>query len=230
METLDNIEVFIDPGEVMRYQGYQGDLGKLPPAIAETLKTALEEGQRLARPRAIYDLLAVREVAEGSLVLDSGLVLTGESIGRAWRSALYLGVAICTIGPALEGKVSGLFGEGDYALSLMLDSVGTEAVENAASRVQDVICEKASSLDMQVGIRLSPGERWDLGQQRAIFSLLPAERIGVRLTSHCMMIPQKSISFCVGAGREIRTETKAHNCQRCSLKSCRYRRVDAAPV
>ena len=230
METLDNIEVFIDPGEVMRYQGYQGDLGKLPPAIAETLKTVLEEGLRLAQPRAIYDLLAVGEVAEGSLVLDSGLVLIGENIARAWKGSLYLGVAICTIGPALEEKVSSLFSEGDYVTSLMLDSVGTVAVENVASQVQDVICEKASNLDMQVGIRLSPGERWDLGQQRAIFSLLPAERIGVRLTSHCMMIPQKSLSFCVGIGRELPLETKAHNCQRCSLKSCRYRRVDAAPV
>ena len=79
---------------------------------------------------------------------------------------------------------------------------------------------------MKVAPGLSPGYReWPLTDQRLIFSIMPAETIGVRLNDHCMMIPKKSVSFCAGLGVSEALE-QFNRCNHCGVSKCPYRRVD----
>lgn len=92
-------------------------------------------------------------------------------------------------------------------------------------QVNQFICQKALDSGMNVGLRLSPGYgKWLLTDQRIIFGLLPGENIGVYLTDRCMMIPQKSVSFCTGLG--IQESLRDLNpCRYCGMPNCQYRKV-----
>jgi len=71
-------------------------------------------------------------------------------------------------------------------------------------------------LDLMSGLPLA--EQW------ALFQLVPAEQIRVRLTSSAMVISHKSISMVIGVGQDMPTWTQAEACERCNLKeTCRYR-------
>jgi hypothetical protein len=107
----------------------------------------------------------------------------------------------------------------------MLDSVGSVAVESVADKVNYLLCEHARARNMNTGPRLSPGYgKWRLREQKVIFSLLPGERIGIRLNEQCMMRPVKSLSFCLGIGRALPPREKINPCRYCGMKDCPYHR------
>ena len=226
---IADFQIEITESEVLRRLGYkkkEGLQGKLKEALLE----AIDLGNRLAKPRALYAWFKIKEADAQGLLLEEGSRL---NIGRAmklWKGAEYLAVALCTIGGDLENHASELFSKGEPVLASMLDSVGSVAVDSLEAGVGQLICQQAHEPGMRVGPRLSPGSKdWFLGEQRVLFRLLPAARIGVSLTGHCMMMPRKSLSFCSGAGREVvwkglDSDKVTNPCQLCGMVNCPYRR------
>ena len=123
-----------------------------------------------------------------------------------------------------------LLKEGKYTEALTLDSAGSVAVDSVADQVNYFICHKALDSGMKTGPRLSPGYgRWPLTDQRLIFGLLPGERIEVYLNDRCMMVPQKSVSFCIGLGLQENLRginRKINPCRYCGMPNCLYRRAE----
>ena len=223
MELLRRIEVRIREGEVLRLVGHKGErpIGDIEDILAQEI----EEGYRLVEPKAIYTQVRVKEGNGGSLVLEAGTRLNIGNGISLWEGADCLGVALCTIGSALENRASELFAQGEYPAALLLDSVGSVAVESVADYVNFLICQEADRLATKAGPRLSPGYgKWELADQRVLFSLLPGEKIGVGLNEDCMMVPRKSISFCVGMGKGLGGERVINPCRYCGVEGCKYRR------
>ncbi|MFC1847269.1 vitamin B12 dependent-methionine synthase activation domain-containing protein [Chloroflexota bacterium] len=224
MNLLEDFKIVISEREVLRYQGYKKPL-PLRDDVAEILIKSIEAGYKLIRPKAVYTQLSVIGIDDGVIRLDNDSILNLGSSIEYFRKSSHIGIAICTSGPALEERVSELLSCGEFAEALMLDSVGSVAVECVADLVNNSICQTANRLNMKVGARFSPGYgRWNLRDQEALFHLCDAERIGVSLNSQFMMIPRKSVSFCVGIGRELVTGSRVNTCRRCNMKECQYRK------
>lgn len=224
MEFLSDLQVDISEPEVLRYLGYQRRAAQPQAEVKEILEVALERGYQLAQPKAVYTWVKVEEMNEGWLTLEGGLRLSIGSGLSSWKGAEYLAVALCTIGSELENEVSELFAQGDFTLALVLDSVGSVAIESVADHVNYLICQRADLLGVREGPRLSPGYgQWELPDQRVLFTILPGEKIGVQLNEHCIMIPQKSISFAAGVGKDMDSDRGLNPCQRCGLEGCQYR-------
>ncbi|TFG90848.1 MAG: hypothetical protein E4G71_04690, partial [Candidatus Atribacteria bacterium] len=49
---------------------------------------------------------------------------------------------------------------------------------------------------------------WEVSQQDTIFRSIPADNIDVRLTKSYMMLPQKSLSWVIGVGKEVITPSE----------------------
>lgn len=188
---------------------------------------ALAEGRRLMAPRAAVRWAPVRRQV-GDTIEAEALTLTIPEIGRHWGRIEHVGVAICTIGSPLERRVSELWERRELPLAVMLDSVGSGAVESLAEYVNDQLCQDGVPRGLRVTNRVSPGYgAWDVSDQRRLFAFCPADRIGVTLNSACFMSPTKSISFVVGAGPEARVDHYFSQCARCWMAACAYRRVPA---
>ena len=119
--------------------------------------------------------------------------------------------------------VAELLADGDPVRALALDGAGTGAGEQIAQMVHERVCDEASERGWRTGMRASPGqEGWAIEQQRQLFSLVPAERVGVRLTESCLMIPRKSVSFAIGLGPQMQADETP--CDYCSKrKRCFWR-------
>ena len=93
-----------------------------------------------------------------------------------------------------------LFSDGEFTAALMLDSVGAVAVKSLADLVNYSIC------------------------QEVLFRLCDAERINVIPTAQYMMVPRKSVSLCIGIGRESVGDARVNSCHRCNMVGCQYRK------
>jgi len=195
--------------------------------VLALLDAALAEGRRLMAPQAVVRWAAVRR-QEGDTLEADELALTVPGLARSWGRITRVAAVVCTIGPALEARVAELWAARELPLAVMLDSVGSGAVESLAEYVNDLLCQEGLALGLRVTNRVSPGYgAWDVADQRRLFAFCPGAPIGVTLNEACFMTPEKSLTFIVGAGPEARVDHYFSQCARCWMRDCAYRRVPA---
>ena len=178
-------------------------------------------------PRAVVRWVAVTRGAADSLEAG-GVTLTIPKIGESWGEVEWIVACVCTIDGALERRVAELWEARELPLAMMLDSVGSGAVESLAEYVNDVLCQEGLRRGVKVTNRISPGYGgWDVAQQTALFRLCAGDAIGVTLNEARFMTPVKSISLLAGAGGTARLDHYFSQCARCWMRDCAYRRVPA---
>jgi hypothetical protein len=226
--VLDRLPLAIDRDEVLRFQGYQKGAAPSAPVV-DLFEEALALGERLMAPRLVYRAARVTETAT-DLLAAGGERLHIPQIGRLWGPVEAVGAGICTVGEAIEERVRVLFEAREFPLAVMLDSVGSAAVESLAEYANDLLCQAALPEGLKVTNRISPGYAgWDTAEQVRLFRLCPGAPIGVRLNEACFMSPGKSISWLVGVGAQARVDHYFTQCRRCWMRECAYRR-GPAPV
>ena len=225
-QVLTDLPLAIDPAEVLRFQGYKQGRDVPSPEVRALFDEALAEGRRLMAPRVVARWAPVTQRdADGLEVDGESLVIPG--IGPQWGAVAHVAAAVCTIGEALERRVSALWEARELPLASMLDSVGSGAVESLAEYVNDLLCQQGLP-SLRVTNRISPGYgEWDVAEQGRLFRLCPGEAIGVTLNEACVMMPGKSISLLVGAGPDARVDHYFSQCARCWMRDCAYRRAPA---
>jgi hypothetical protein len=211
MQVISDIKPTLEAAHVLRGQGI--DPAQARPAIIAAAREVLDEVRALIAPAALYTVLPLRD----------GGAFAGPLVARALAGATRVALAVCTIGPALEERVTALFAAGDPVRAMALDGAGVAAVGEVSHMIGERICDEGAAQGLRAGMRVSPGqEGWPIEQQRVLFSLLPAGRIGVRLNESCLMLPRKSVSFVVGLGPEMPADGVA--CDFCSKRErCRWR-------
>jgi hypothetical protein len=227
--TLDRrcLSLRVDPQEVLRFQGYKKGRDIPDATVLALFGEALALGESLMEPRFVYRATGV--TGQGLDVIQcGGEELHIPEIGSLWGALEAVGAGICTVGAAIEDRVRELWDERELPLAVMLDSVGSAAVESLAEYINDLLCQAAIPSSLKVTNRISPGYAgWDTAEQAALFRLCPGLPIDVTLNDSCVMAPGKSISILVGIGPEARVDHYFTQCRRCWMRDCAYRRAPA---
>jgi hypothetical protein len=185
---LDDLEIEIEEDQIIRFLRSKDIQDKHRSIkVGEAVEVAMERAEELIEPRGIYTVVP-------------GKALPGSKI---FADREKMAFCVCTIGPRLENRVAELFSHDELLEAVVLDTAGSVAAEATAEYIDRLISRKASREGLKTSRRASPGYgKWDVSEQRAIFELLPADEIGVRLTERCMMIPRKSVSFAMHIAKE----------------------------
>jgi hypothetical protein len=222
-----------DRRSVLRAMGAPGDR-EPSEQVAAVLERALDEFRELARPRAIIgevDTHAFARVYEGDGDNDGSAPLE-DIFPLAERLTLF----VVTLGAGLSDRIRPLFDEGELALGATLDAAASEGAELAAAELErevDRRARMAGIAETSRSLRYSPGYcGWSITGQRALFSALGPEDIGVRLNDSCLMEPLKSVSGVVVTGPPDihRFDDRFPCCSECRTRECRSRiaALDAA--
>lgn len=193
-EEIKDFEIVLDEGRILRLMGYK----RRSYGIDETVKKFISEEMKklvdLLQPVAIYTILDYEETNRHPI----------------FKNAEKVALCICTIGPKLEEEIRGLMNENELLRAWILDALGSEAVEEVAIQSDELLARKAREMDLWPSKRFSPGyKRWDIKEQRFVFDVLPAQKIGVSLIKDsCMMVPRKSISFRINFYKEQKYSTR----------------------
>jgi hypothetical protein len=187
---------------------------------------ALTLGRALMRPRAVLRTFPVAR--DGDRLVANGITLTIPRIAERWGAITEVTAGVCSIGDALERRASELWDARELPLAMMLDSVGSGAVESLAEYVNDQLCGEGIARGVKVTNRVSPGYGdWDVAEQALLWRLCSGEAIGVSMNDACFMTPTKTITILVGAGPAARVDDYFSQCARCWMRDCAYRRAPA---
>lgn len=223
MDLWQEFDLDLVADDILRGQGMDPvAIRNRRPALVASAERALLAGLPVIHPGALVRELAVVAQRHERLLLEGGGRLSGPLISRHLSGAARVAAVLCTLGEELERVAAQAMGK-DPLLGLALDGLGNAAVERIGQQVCGRIGERAAQAGLQASTPLSPGvPEWpvEIGQPQ-IFSLVEAEKAGIRITAGGMMIPKKSISFVTGIGSDM---DQTEPCDVCNLKEvCRYR-------
>jgi hypothetical protein len=173
------------------------------------------EREALVMPAFGYRILPVQTVRGDAIdVGDAALdapVLAAE-IGRLKAVA----AAACTLGSAIQERVSALFAMRRRSLALALDTVANELLFRLADRASAAIGREARRTGLCAGIEASPGDPgMPITQQAGVLALADAARIGIHTAGAGMLWPMKSLSFLVALGPTRRRRSAPARCNCC---------------
>jgi len=225
MPVISNIRLNLKKNEVLRREGFRG-YSRVRPEIKNLVLELLEstESTHLLEPTTAYEIYPVTGMDPDRVLLKGDAVVSGSLIPSTFPEAKELAAIVCTIGPGLEKQVTEYSRGGETLRAMLLDGIGSAAVDILVQEACRFISREASKRGLQAGSPVNPGmpdlpitEQWNL------LGLAHAGDIGLSLTSSGIMVPRKSTSMIIAIGPEMKTWTQAEICARCNLReTCPY--------
>jgi hypothetical protein len=191
------------------------------PAILAMLEEALDVAAGAVHPKGAYRILPVLGTGSEGVRTEAGSIRSAmfTRLVEMCRGDPSVVFTMATLGEELERSCGA-----DEPLSrqLVFDTVGSELAEMVADLLESDWRAHVETLGLQYSRRFSPGYcDWALDGQSVIAASLDPERLGVRLTSHFVMIPSKSVSAVAAVAREVPIPAP---CVFCTKDDCSWRR------
>jgi len=156
---------------------------------------------RLLEPTIAHQTYTISEQRGQQLSLEGKPGVHDSLLSSVLHRARELAVALCTIGPGLERQITDCTSQGEPLLGVLLDSIGSAAVDSLTEEVYKLIAEEASSRGYEVSDPINAGiPNLPISRQWQLLKLVPAEEIAVSLTSSEIMVPRKSVIIVIGVG------------------------------
>jgi len=226
MPVIRDIPLSLQTKEVLRWEGFRG-YSKIRPEIKSLMLQLLASVKQahLLEPAVAYEIYSITEMSREQVSLDSNVVVSGPLLPSLLPEAKEIAAVVGTIGPKLEKQVTDYFNGDEPLRGVLLDGIGSAAVESLTQEVCKLIADEASPRGYQVSSPISPGMHGlPITEQWQLLKMVPAQEIGVSLTSSGIMAPRKSASMVIGIGPKMKTWARAEDCARCNLsKTCPYR-------
>jgi hypothetical protein len=226
MPVIRDIPLSLKTREVIRRVGIRGH-SKIRPEVKSLILELIAgaKNAHLLEPAIVYEIYPITEMSRRQLSLRGKRTLHGLLYPSLLAGAKELAVVVCTIGPKLEKQITNYFKQDEPLRGVLLDGIGSAAVDSLTEQICKFMVAEASSRGYQASSPVSPGmPGLPITEQRQLLKMVPAQKIGVSLTSSGTMVPRKSASMVIGIGPQMKTWTRAEVCAHCSLgESCAYR-------
>ena len=202
------------PERVFRYLEYGGSSPSAP--VLRKLKELVPKARTLMQSRVLCQICSANEGAD----------LRKDDLPSPIQDASFFAFGLVTVGNAIEQEAERLRESGRLLDSMILDALSSAAVSELCERLAYRVFDWAKERGLNASRAFEPGSgasHWPLENQRLIFANVRADKIGIRLTSHLLMRPRKSLSFLMGIGTEIEQASAPFSCQGCKRLDCPYR-------
>jgi len=222
---LADWDLSFDVDDVLRGQGADPHiLHTRHPQLVDLAAQALRESLPHLHPLVYFQTWEVTEVCHNHLRLENQKRLDGLLVMDHLVNAKQIAAVVCTVGEEID-QVAARSSNDDLSYSLAIEGVGAAAAEALGIAACEYLNRSVSDRGWQVTLPISPGMNgWptDVGQHQ-LFQLIDSSEIGVTLTSDYLMLPQKSVSFVVGLGPDVKN--RGTTCDFCAVSEvCRHRR------
>lgn len=222
--------VQMERDNIMRYEGLRG-YAQVKPEVKEIIEDLLTmvDKEGLLSGSIIYNEFPISKISKNHIKIKrSSRPLYGSVFSEYLAEIKYVVLAVCTIGNKLEKRASEYFNEHKPLRGLLLDCIGSAAVDEVVLETCRKIMHSIRPKGLKSSSYFNPGmPGFPIDEQRYIFELLPVDRIGVTLTNRNVMVPRKSLSIAIGIGDEVENWSQYEICARCNMhETCKYKKTN----
>jgi hypothetical protein len=192
-------------------------------AVQSIIDRSREVFNGSARPSVLYETLAITDFDQ--IYRGRGDNDDDTPLEHVIDEAVALALFAVTLGDQISDHIHSLFDAGELAEGYILDKVASFAADELADIAARRFQTDSARSDLAV-LPYSPGYcGWHVSGQRALFSHLRPDEIGISLNDSCLMHPIKSVS-----GVLVLAPVEAHEfspafpcCATCTTLDCQER-------
>ena len=104
-----------------------------------------------------YEIYRITEMSHWQVILEGNFVLSSPLLPSLLPEAKELAIVVGTIGPELEEQATDYFDRDEPLRSLLLDGIGSAAVDSLSLEICKFMAAKALSRGYQASSPISPG-------------------------------------------------------------------------
>ena len=210
--------------EVLRMMG-GAHQEAIRPELLEMISRLLGESIPHLSAKGVYGVWDIERLTDRELALKGAGSFHGP-IASFLNPAKRVAVFVVTIGNELERIANERRLGGKPLEGYILQSIGSTAADAASDAFVDYLWQHEAGPDEGVTPPFSPGYcGMPIEQQKTLFSIIDASRVGVKLLPSMMMSPVKSISGLAGIGDAAEVVARGMPCEYCDLERCQMRRT-----
>ncbi|PKN34236.1 MAG: methionine synthase [Deltaproteobacteria bacterium HGW-Deltaproteobacteria-19] len=186
--------------EIYRRLGWRSGQTELPEERRQEVDRHIRDAESLIRLRGAARRIPIRRRDTGQTILPGGEVLESGKLSRLLTGCPEILLMAATAGGDIVAAASRETTAGNATRGVVLDAAASEITDAAL----DWIVAWFNRMLLREGRRLlskrySPGYGdLVLESQRVLFDLLELDRIGVSLTNHSLLMPEKSVIALTG--------------------------------
>ena len=204
--------------------GYNGE--HAPEPIPGIIQEVLNEAAGFSDIRGGYTMVSDIRISDDkkNVLLGDKLILTDKIIASSLREAETVIIFLFTAGIQYEIRSRDLMRHDDQIKGYVVDTLGSIVVELAVDRLRQDLENQLAASSLKMTNPYSPGYcGWPVSDQSKLFSFFPDGFAGITLSESSLMIPIKSVSGIIGAGKKAKK--RAYRCEICDLATCIYRNM-----
>jgi hypothetical protein len=192
--------------------------------LLNMIRSYISQCLEMCSPTAAYSLFPDPQfVGESSeLIIEGKHFHLHKMVYAALKKSDSIILFIGSCGSKVELFSKQLIKEGNSLEGFIVDLIGSEIAEGIAELTHNKIEADMAALDLRITNRYSPGYcNWPVSDQQQLFFLLGNNNCGVKLTESSLMLPIKSVSGVIGAGKQVKN--RGYACTMCEVDHCIYR-------
>ncbi|MCF6246500.1 MAG: hypothetical protein L3J69_03965 [Desulfobacula sp.] len=237
--VLSHLQIDVTPRDLARQIKASGSN---KPEISKIAQHTLNKVKDIWNPSAIYCWC---EFQPGQLNTTGPDIIGSGTIGRIQNASGFTDIdfghsiqfltnashallSVYTAGQELERASKKASQSGDLLEAFFLDLIGLIVLEKTCSHIKQIAQKKAADSGWGVSPFLSPGSvhGWELEKQAKLCSLLPLEKINVKIQDNAVLSPFQTISCLIGLGPGYDTLEVGATCRVCSKRNeCQMKQV-----
>jgi len=197
---LNNIVVSPPLVKIYRRLGFKKTTSQISSKTQKKTDRIITQATALISLRGSFTRLAINDNINGKISLDGDAIFHSKKLSvflRDCKEAVLMGA---TAGNEITEAIKEKSAQGDLQAAVIYDATASEMADAALDWIMDYIKqlirrEKKTLLPR----RFSAGYAdFDLSNQKIIYQLLALEKIGVRITNECILLPEKSVTAISG--------------------------------
>lgn len=197
---LNNIVVSPPLVKIYRRLGFKKTTSQISSKTQKETDRIITQATALISLRGSFTRLAINDNINGKISLYGDAIFHSKKLSvflRDCKEAVLMGA---TAGNEITEAIKEKSAQGDLQAAVIYDATASEMADAALDWIMDYINqlirrEKKTLLPR----RFSAGYAdFDLSNQKIIYQLLALEKIGVRITNECILLPEKSVTAISG--------------------------------
>lgn len=197
---LKNIVVSPPLAKIYQRLGFRKTTSQISSKTQKETDRIITQAAALISLRGSFTRLAINDNINGKISLDGDAIFHSKKLSvflRDCKEAVLMGA---TAGNEITEAIKEKSAQGDLQAAVIYDATASEMADAALDWIMDYIKqlirrEKKTLLPR----RFSAGYAdFDLSNQKIIYQLLALEKIGVRITNECILLPEKSVTAISG--------------------------------
>jgi len=197
---FDTISIGVPHERVYRRLGYRKGVTRIPSWRKEEVERYIADAQSLIHLQGAAVRLPIQEKGTARIILSNDVMFESRQLAaflEHCREVLLMGA---TAGNDIMKAIEGDTAMGNLSRSVVFDATASEMVDASLDWIMGYLKQsllRGNKILMQKRYSAGYGD-FSLENQKTIHRLLELDRMGVKITESCILVPEKSVTAIAG--------------------------------